>query len=44
MSDQIELLRYPESLDWGGEIDASEYLALAEQSCERIWSYVVRKT
>jgi len=33
-------MRYPESLDWGDEIDASEYVVLAEQSCEKIWSYV----
>jgi len=37
-------MRYPESLDWGGEIDANEYVELAEQSCERIWSYASRET
>jgi len=37
-------MRYPESLDWGGEIDANEYVVLAEQSCERIWSHASRKT
>jgi len=34
-------MRYPESLDWGGEIDANEYVLLAEQSCEKIWSYAL---
>jgi len=34
-------IRYPESLDWSSEIDASEYVALAEQSCGKIWSYVL---
>jgi len=33
-------MRYPESLDWGSEIDANEYVLLAEQSCEKIWSHV----
>ena len=34
-------MRYPESLDWGGEVDANEYVLLAEQSCEKIWAYVI---
>jgi len=34
-------MRYPESLDWGGEVDADEYVLLAEQSCEKIWTYVI---
>jgi len=33
-------MRYPESLDWSGDIDASEYVELAEKSCETLWSYV----
>ncbi len=33
-------MRYPESLDWGNDIDANEYVLLAKQSCARIWSYV----
>jgi len=32
--------RYPESLDWGGEIDANEYVELAKRSCDQIWSHV----
>jgi len=33
-------MRYPESMDWGGEVDANEYVLLAEQSCEKIWKHV----
>jgi len=34
-------MRYPESLDWGNDIDASEYVVLAEHSCAKIWANVV---
>jgi len=33
-------MRYPESLDWSNDIDANEYVLLAENSCKKIWSYV----
>ena len=32
--------RYPESVDWSADINATEYVTLAEQSCMKIWSYV----
>jgi len=33
-------MRYPESLDWSNDIDANEYVLLAEKSCAKIWSHV----
>ncbi|MDX8413563.1 MAG: hypothetical protein R8J85_09845 [Mariprofundales bacterium] len=47
MSDFIELVQSwkvksdHESLDWGNDIDANEYVVLAEKSCAQIWVNVV---
>jgi HEPN domain-containing protein len=32
--------RYPESLGWTADIDPTEYVTLAKQSCMKIWAYV----